>query len=43
MFGQPEKCPHCQIYGRSYIEKKGYNKWYCRNCHKEIKKEHLKK
>lgn len=43
MYDHPEKCPHCKIYGRAYIERKGSDKWHCRNCNKEIKKEHLKR
>ncbi len=43
MMDKPEKCPHCWVNGRNHIEKRGYDKWYCNNCYKEIKKSDLKK
>lgn len=42
MFENPDRCPHCDANGRIYIERRGYETWYCRNCSKEIKKEDLK-
>lgn len=37
----PTRCPHCLVNGRNNIKKKGYERWYCNNCYKEIKKSDL--